>query len=74
MWWMRSRSGPTLRHLPDQEARLVELGDVLWDLALIGSIFGWTLEEMVEANVAKLRKRSPEGFEVAHSIHRDEEP
>jgi len=51
----------------------VELGDVLWDLALIGSIFGWTLEEMVAANIAKLRKRSPEGFEVAHCIHRDEE-
>jgi len=70
-WWTPSRSGPILRHLLDQEARLVELGDVLWYLALIGSIFDWSLEEMVAANVAKLRKRYPEGFEAARSVHRD---
>lgn len=49
----------------------MELGDVLWYLALIGSNFGWTLEQMVAATVAKLRKRSPEGFEAARSVHRD---
>lgn len=47
---------------------------MLWYLVLIGSIFDWTLEEMVAANVAKLRNRYPEGFEVAYSIHCDEEP
>ncbi len=44
---------------------------MLWYLALIGSIFDWTLEQMVAANVAKLRKRYPEGFEAARSVHRD---
>lgn len=71
-WWTRSRSGPILRHLLDQEALLLELGDVLWYLVLIGSIFGWSLEQVVEANVAKLRKRYPDGFETAHSISREE--
>jgi hypothetical protein len=50
------------------------LGDVLWYLALIGSIFDWSLEQMMMTNVAKLRKRYPDGFETARSIHRDEEP
>jgi hypothetical protein len=62
---MPSRSGPTLRHLLDQEALLLELGDVLWYLALIGSLFGWSLEQLVVATIAKLRKRYPEGFETA---------
>ncbi len=69
---MRSRSGLTLRHLLDQEALLLELGDVLWYLALIGSLFDWSLEQLVAANVAKLRKRSLEGFETARSIHLEE--
>ncbi len=64
---MPSRSGPTLRHLLDQEALLLELGDVLWYLALIGSIFDWSLEQMVTATIAKLRKRYPDGFETARS-------
>ncbi len=59
-------------HLLDQEALLLEMGDVLWYLALIGSVFGWELEELVEANVDKLRKRYPDGFEAARSIHRGE--
>jgi hypothetical protein len=50
--------------LLDQEA--------LWYLVLIGSLFGWELSQMVAANVARLRKRSPEGFETARSIPREE--
>ncbi len=59
-------------HLLDQKARLVEMGDVLWYLVLIGSVFGWELEQMVEANVAKLHKRYPYGFEVAPSVGRED--
>ena len=59
-------------HLLDQEALLLELGDVLWYLMLIGSVFGWELSQMVEANVAKLRKRYPDGFEEARGIHHEE--
>ena len=59
-------------HVLDQKAVLLELGDVLWYLALIGSVFGWALEEVVAANVAKLRKRYPDGFEEARRIHPEE--
>jgi NTP pyrophosphatase (non-canonical NTP hydrolase) len=46
-------------------------GDVLWYLVLIGSVFGWELEQMVEANVVKLRRRYPEGGEGACHGERD---
>ncbi len=59
-------------HLLDQKALLfLELRDVLWYLALISSVFGWPLEHLVAANVAKLRKRYPEGFETERSVHWD---
>jgi hypothetical protein len=40
---------------------------------LIESLFDWSLEEMVAATLAKLRERSPAGFETARSVHREEE-
>ncbi len=46
---------------------------VLWSLGLIGSIFDWSLEQLVAATLAKLRKWYPHGFEAARSIHRDAE-
>jgi hypothetical protein len=45
---------------------------MLWSLALIGSILDWSLEQVVIANIAKLRKRYPDGFDTAHSIHREQ--
>ncbi len=59
-------------HLLDQKALLLELGDVLWYLVLVGSVFGWSLEQLVAANVVKLRKRYPDGFETVRSVHREE--
>jgi NTP pyrophosphatase (non-canonical NTP hydrolase) len=59
-------------HLLDQEALLLELGDVPWCLVLVGSVFGWSLEQLVAANVVKLRKRYPDGFETARSSSREE--
>lgn len=39
-----------------------EVGDVLWYLDRLCWLMGWTLEEVMQANVAKLRKRYPGGF------------
>ena len=39
-----------------------ELGDVMWYLAELCRYFGWTLKEVQDANVAKLRARYPDGF------------
>lgn len=39
---------------------LLELGDVLWYLTAIADQFGFTLEEVMEANIAKLELRHKE--------------
>lgn len=39
-----------------------ELGDLLWYMARIMVMFGWTMEEVLAANIAKLEARFPEKF------------
>lgn len=40
---------------------LAELGDCLWYLAECASAYGWTLEAVAQANVAKLASRAARG-------------
>ena len=47
-----------------------ELGDLLWFIAEYCTAKGWTLEEVMQLNIDKLRARYPEGFETERSIHR----
>ena len=55
-----------------RENRREELGDLLWYLTWLCSEFGFSLEEVAQANIAKLRERYPEGFSVERSINRKE--
>lgn len=48
-----------------------ELGDVLWYAAEAASAMGWTLEEICQHNVEKLKQRYPEGFSAERSLHRE---
>lgn len=41
-----------------------ELGDLLWYISSIARMFGVSMEEVAISNIAKLRKRYPEGFSV----------
>lgn len=41
-----------------------ELGDVLWYLTMLASEFDISLNEIMEANIQKLRVRYPEGFKT----------
>jgi NTP pyrophosphatase (non-canonical NTP hydrolase) len=50
-----------------------ELGDVLWYVAHACNVMGWTMEEVAELNVAKLRARYPDGFNTADSIAKRDE-
>ena len=47
-----------------------EAGDVLWYVVEVISAMGWTLEEVAQHNVDKLRRRYPEGFSADRSLHR----
>ena len=50
----------------------MEIGDVLWMISELCDCYGWTLTEVAEANLAKLRVRYPHAFSPAQSIHRIE--
>lgn len=47
-----------------------ELGDVLWYLALLADEFGYSLEEIAEMNLAKLRDRRERGVIEGSGDHR----
>ncbi len=47
-----------------------ELGDVMWYVALMCESFGWTLDEILQMNIDKLKKRYPEGFDTEKANHR----
>lgn len=48
----------------DNEHLKKELGDCLWYVAMICESFGWSLDEIMEMNIAKLKARYPEGFDT----------
>ena len=48
-----------------------ELGDVMWYVAEAATAMGWTLEEIAQHNVEKLKLRYPQGFEAERSLHRE---
>ena len=59
-------------HELDREALIKELGDVAWYLAEAAEALDISLEEVLEKNIEKLRKRYPEGFSAERSINRTE--
>lgn len=44
--------------ISEQDLKL-EVGDVLWYLTRILDLYGWTFEEVMQANIDKLKKRFP---------------
>jgi NTP pyrophosphatase (non-canonical NTP hydrolase) len=49
-----------------------ELGDILWGIALMCDTLGFTLEDVMETNIAKLEARYPDlRFNADHAINRD---
>ena len=59
-------------HQLDKEHLARELGDIAWYLAEAATALDMDLEDILRANIEKLRKRYPEGFSSAASIHREE--
>jgi len=60
-------------HELDRDALIKELGDVAWYLAETAYALDVPLEEVLQRNIGKLKKRYPQGFEAQKSICREEE-
>jgi len=57
-------------HDLNKEKLIDEVGDIMWYVALLADGLGVTMEDFAEVNVAKLKKRYPEGFSADKSINR----
>ncbi len=58
----------TVGHKNDQTAGTREnLGDTMWYIAEICNFYGWDLNEILEENIEKLKKRYPNGFEFGRA-------
>lgn len=60
-------------HELDREALVKELGDIAWYLAETAYALAVPLEDVLQQNIDKLRKRYPQGFSQEGSICREEE-
>ena len=59
-------------HALDKERLAKELGDIAWYLAEAATALDLNLEDILEANIEKLKKRYPEGFDIHRSLERNE--
>ena len=59
-------------HELDKEKLAKELGDICWYLAETATALGLSLEDIMAANIEKLKKRYPEGFDTERSVNRTE--
>lgn len=60
-------------HDLDKAHLIKELGDVAWYLAEAATALNVSLDSVFQANIDKLRKRFPCGFDTENSIHRKNE-
>ena len=59
-------------HELDKEKLARELGDICWYLAETVTALDLSLEDIMSANIEKLKKRYPDGFDADRSINRFE--
>lgn len=60
-------------HKLDRPHLIEEAGDIAWYLAELAAGLGVELEDILIQNIAKLRRRYPQGFDPERSIHRENE-
>jgi NTP pyrophosphatase (non-canonical NTP hydrolase) len=59
-----------MHHDLDTSRLTTELGDALWCLAAAAGALGLSLEDVAAVNLAKLRRRYPEGYTDDASVNR----
>lgn len=57
-------------HALDKEKLAKELGDIAWYLAETAYAIGYPLEDILQMNIDKLKRRYPEGFSTECSLGR----
>ena len=60
-------------HVLDKDHLVKELGDIAWYLAEAATALDMNLEDILSANIEKLKKRYPEGFDTNKSKERSKE-
>lgn len=60
-------------HPLDVDKLINELGDVMWYIAITAQGLGVSLDQVMELNIQKLRKRYPDGFDSSRSLNRENE-
>lgn len=60
-------------HELDREKLAKELGDIAWYLAEAATAIDMSLDDIFKANIEKLMKRYPEGFDSLKSQNRSKE-
>ena len=59
-------------HDLDEKHLAEELGDVAWYLAYTANTIGYSLNDIFQMNIDKLKKRYPNGFNEEDSVNRDD--
>ena len=57
-------------HHFDVEHAKKECGDIFWFLAEYCTAMGWSMSEVAETNINKLKARFPDGFSAERSLNR----
>ena len=60
-------------HPLDENALMLEVGDLLWGIAELCTVNSWELAGVAQANIDKLLRRYPDGFSPDRSVNREEE-
>ena len=59
-------------HKLEKEKLFEELGDIMWYLTNIATLFKLPMDNILDVNIKKLEERYPEGFSEEKSINRKE--
>jgi NTP pyrophosphatase (non-canonical NTP hydrolase) len=59
-------------HPMDETALRLEIGDVMWFVAELCDVYGWSMSDIAAANIEKLRNRYHDRFSVEESVNRVE--
>lgn len=57
----------------DKEHMKKELGDCMWMIAEICSALDFSLDDVMQTNIDKLKARYPDGFDRDKSLHRKDD-